>query len=85
MSKLDSKDFLKIETDLNRYWDGEYIDVDLANRIASYCDSLVSKLKNADGIIQAISHTYSGEGTDIQVSRKMANLANSYLNDVKSK
>lgn len=85
MSKLDEKEILKIESELDSYWDGEYIDVDLANRIASYCNKLLNKLKVADSTIQSISDAYNGEGTDIQVARKMAKLADSYLTGVEIK
>lgn len=82
MSKMDEKELLKIESELDGYWDGEYIDVDRANRIASYCNKLLNKLRFADSTIQKISDTYNGEGTDIQVARKMAKLADSYLTGV---
>lgn len=81
MSNLDAKEILKIEAELDKYWDGEYIDVDQANIIASYCQKLLSKLKIANTTIRAINIAYEGEGTDISVARKMATLANSYLND----
>lgn len=85
MSKLDEKEILEIESELDSYWDGEYIDVDRANKIASYCNILLNTLKIADSTIQAISDTYNGEGTDIQVARKMVKLADSYLIGVEIK
>ena len=85
MRKLDQTEILKIESELNRYWDGEYIDVDQANRIASYCQKLLSNLKIANITIRAVNSAYEGEGTDTQVARKLALLANSYLNEVDSK
>ncbi|WP_336761336.1 hypothetical protein [Paenibacillus sp. USHLN196] len=83
MSKFEDKEFSKVEAELNKYWDAEFIDVDQANKIASYCQKLLSSLKIANITIRAINSAYEGEGTDIQAARKMALLANSYLNEVK--